>query len=49
MPKAEVVRPGTGAISPPRVQLMRWGEDGEFYEASGVGEQRGVSSRSSPA
>ena len=23
-----------------RVQLMRWGEDGEFYEASGVGEQR---------
>ncbi|NQZ45988.1 MAG: M23 family metallopeptidase [Erythrobacter sp.] len=24
----------------PRVQLMRWGEDGEFYEASGVGEQR---------
>ncbi|MEX0342994.1 MAG: M23 family metallopeptidase [Erythrobacter sp.] len=25
----------------PRVQLMRWGEDGEFYEASGVGEQRG--------
>lgn len=27
--------------SAPRVQLMRWGEDGEFYEASGVGEQRG--------
>ncbi|MBX7482266.1 M23 family metallopeptidase [Qipengyuania qiaonensis] len=25
----------------PRVQLMRWGKDGEFYEASGVGEQRG--------
>ncbi|MDG5748110.1 M23 family metallopeptidase [Qipengyuania sp. XHP0207] len=25
----------------PRVQLMRWGTDGEFYEASGVGEQRG--------
>jgi murein DD-endopeptidase MepM/ murein hydrolase activator NlpD len=25
----------------PRVQLMRWGSDGEFYEASGVGEQRG--------
>ena len=25
----------------PQVQLMRWGTDGEFYEASGVGEQRG--------
>ena len=25
----------------PAVQLMRWGKDGEFYEASGVGEQRG--------
>ncbi|QKG72680.1 M23 family metallopeptidase [Erythrobacter mangrovi] len=25
----------------PKVQLMRWGRDGEFYEASGVGEQRG--------
>lgn len=25
----------------PRVQLMRWGKDGQFYEASGVGEQRG--------
>lgn len=24
----------------PRVQLMRWGSDGEFYEASGVGEQK---------
>jgi len=24
----------------PRTQLMRWGEDGQFYEASGVGEQR---------
>lgn len=24
----------------PRTQLMRWGEDGTFYEASGVGEQR---------
>ncbi|BDI59783.1 M23 family metallopeptidase [Qipengyuania nanhaisediminis] len=23
-----------------RTQLMRWGEDGKFYEASGVGEQR---------
>jgi murein DD-endopeptidase MepM/ murein hydrolase activator NlpD len=24
----------------PRAQLMRWGNDGRFYEASGVGEQR---------
>jgi murein DD-endopeptidase MepM/ murein hydrolase activator NlpD len=24
----------------PRAQLMRWGEKGEFFEASGVGEQR---------
>ncbi len=25
----------------PKTQLMRWGPDGLFYEASGVGEQRG--------
>jgi murein DD-endopeptidase MepM/ murein hydrolase activator NlpD len=25
----------------PKTQLMRWGSDGRFYEASGVGEQRG--------
>ncbi|MEM6907608.1 MAG: peptidoglycan DD-metalloendopeptidase family protein [Pseudomonadota bacterium] len=24
----------------PRTQLMRWGKDGQFFEASGVGEQR---------
>ncbi len=24
----------------PKTQLMRWGDDGNFYEASGVGEQR---------
>lgn len=24
----------------PKTQLMRWGKDGRFYEASGVGEQR---------
>jgi murein DD-endopeptidase MepM/ murein hydrolase activator NlpD len=24
----------------PKAQLMRWGSDGRFYEASGVGEQR---------
>ena len=23
------------------IQLMRWGKDGQFYEASGVGEERG--------
>ena len=28
-----------GSRSP--IQLMRWGKDGQFYEASGVGEQRG--------
>lgn len=27
--------------SAPKIQLMRWGKDGRFYEASGVGEQRG--------
>ena len=32
---AGVVRGGK-----PRAQLMRWGTDGTFYEASGVGEQR---------
>ena len=25
----------------PKTQLMRWGQDGNFFEASGVGEQRG--------
>ncbi|WP_379552990.1 M23 family metallopeptidase [Qipengyuania sp. DGS5-3] len=25
----------------PKYQLMRWGKDGTFFEASGVGEQRG--------
>ncbi|MEM7780431.1 MAG: peptidoglycan DD-metalloendopeptidase family protein [Pseudomonadota bacterium] len=24
----------------PKAQLMRWGDDGQFYEATGVGEQR---------
>lgn len=24
----------------PRLQLMRWGDDGQFFEASGVGKQR---------
>jgi len=32
---AGILRGGT-----PKVQLMRWGKDGRFYEASGVGEQR---------
>lgn len=26
--------------SAPKTQLMRWGKEGQFYEASGVGEQR---------
>lgn len=33
---AGIVRDGK-----PQTQLMRWGKDGIFYEASGVGEQRG--------
>ncbi len=32
---------GIDRAEKPRVQLMRWGSDGQFYEASGVGEQRG--------
>ena len=32
---AGIIRDGA-----PRTQLMRWGRDGQFYEASGVGEQR---------
>jgi len=32
---AAIVRGGK-----PRKQLLRWGDDGQFYEASGVGEQR---------
>jgi murein DD-endopeptidase MepM/ murein hydrolase activator NlpD len=32
---AGVIRDGK-----PRTQLMRWGKEGRFYEASGVGEQR---------
>ncbi len=32
---AGVVRGGK-----PRIQLMRWGKEGQFFEASGVGEQR---------
>ena len=31
---------GIDRESTPKVQLMRWGKDGKFYEASGVGEQR---------
>jgi murein DD-endopeptidase MepM/ murein hydrolase activator NlpD len=31
---------GVDRGSKPRTQLMRWGKDGRFYEASGVGEQR---------
>ncbi len=32
---------GIDRAGSPKTQLMRWGEDGRFYEASGVGEQRG--------
>lgn len=31
---------GIDRAGKPKTQLMRWGRDGEFYEASGVGEQR---------
>ena len=31
---------GVDRSGQPRTQLMRWGKDGRFYEASGVGEQR---------
>ena len=31
---------GVDRAGKPRTQLMRWGSDGRFYEASGVGEQR---------
>ena len=31
---------GVDRAGKPRTQLMRWGKEGRFYEASGVGEQR---------
>lgn len=31
---------GVDRAGKPRTQLMRWGNEGRFYEASGVGEQR---------
>ncbi|MEL7199404.1 MAG: M23 family metallopeptidase [Pseudomonadota bacterium] len=31
---------GVDRAGKPRTQLMRWGEKGQFFEASGVGEQR---------
>ncbi|MBU2588096.1 MAG: M23 family metallopeptidase [Alphaproteobacteria bacterium] len=31
---------GVDRAGKPRTQLMRWGKDGRFFEASGVGEQR---------
>jgi murein DD-endopeptidase MepM/ murein hydrolase activator NlpD len=31
---------GVDRAGKPRTQLLRWGKDGRFYEASGVGEQR---------
>jgi murein DD-endopeptidase MepM/ murein hydrolase activator NlpD len=32
----------------PRVQLMRWGDSGQFFEASGMGQQRAESTMVSP-
>jgi len=31
---------GVDRAGKPRTQMMRWGKDGRFFEASGVGEQR---------
>ncbi len=36
----EVLLAGIYRGGEPRRRLMRWGRDGEYYEASGVGEQR---------
>lgn len=37
----KVLYAGIDRDGKPKTQLMRWGQDGLFYEASGVGEQRG--------
>ena len=36
----QLVYAGIDRGDQPQVQLMRWGREGRFYEASGVGEQR---------
>ncbi len=36
----KLIYAGVDRAGQPRTQLMRWGKDGRFYEASGVGEQR---------
>jgi murein DD-endopeptidase MepM/ murein hydrolase activator NlpD len=36
----ELLYAGIERSGRPRAQLMRWGSDGQFFEASGVGEQR---------
>ena len=36
----KLIYAGLSRDGKPRKQLMRWGGDGRFYEASGVGEQR---------
>lgn len=36
----KLIYAGIDRAGSPKVQLMRWGSDGRFYEASGVGEQR---------
>jgi len=37
----KVLYAGIDRDGKPKTQLMRWGQDGNFFEASGVGEQRG--------
>ena len=36
----KLIYAGVDRAGQPRTQLMRWGKEGRFYEASGVGEQR---------
>ena len=36
----ELLYAGIDRAGKPKTQLMRWGKDGRYYEASGVGEQR---------
>lgn len=36
----ELLYAGLDRGDKPRLQIMRWGKDGQFYEASGVGSQR---------
>lgn len=36
----KLIYAGVDRAGQPRTQMLRWGKDGRFYEASGVGEQR---------